>query len=107
MQQQPNHRRALRIQHGLSDRDTRVAALIVEGLRNKLDLLDHQEPAVLEAIIAYLDTLPKNSPECLLVLRSAIRGYTAHALKEAKQRERRLFYGITGKPPEPEPEEGS
>jgi hypothetical protein len=41
----------LRIKSAMSERDTRVAVLIVENIRNALDLLDEQSPAVVEAML--------------------------------------------------------
>jgi hypothetical protein len=89
----------LHIKSTLSERDTRVAVLIVESIRNALDLLDEQSPTVLEAMLELgkesqrAGTFPKHRRE----LREAfIRCVEEQALKEACARERRLFQGIKG-----------
>ena len=89
----------LNIKSALSERDTRVAVLIVESIRNALDLLDEQSPTVLEAMLELgkesqrAGTFPKHRRE----LREAFIKYVEEqALKEARARERRLFQGITG-----------
>jgi hypothetical protein len=89
----------LNIKSALSERDTRVAVLIVESIRNSLDLLDEQSPTVLEAMLDIgrehqrAGAFPKHRRE----LREAFIKYVEEqALKEARARERRLFQGITG-----------
>jgi hypothetical protein len=89
----------LHIKSTLSERDTRVAVLIVESIRNALDLLDEQSPTALEAMLELgkesqrAGTFPKHRRE----LREAfIRCVEEQALKEACARERRLFQGIKG-----------
>jgi hypothetical protein len=88
----------LHIDHDLSERDTRVACLIVEGMRNLLDLLDQQSPSVLEALIDHAKDLqrPGKAPAHRYSLREELRKYTEDALKEARARERRLLRSITG-----------
>ena len=88
----------LRIEHALSERNSRVACLIVEGLRNTIDLLDEQPPLVLEALIDHAKSLrqPGKAPKHRYGLREALIKYTEDALKEAQGRERRLLEGITG-----------
>jgi hypothetical protein len=88
----------LHIDHALSERDTRVACLIVEGIRNLLDLLDQQSPSVLEALIDHAKDLqrPGKAPTHRYGLREELRKYTEDALKEARARERRLLRSITG-----------
>ena len=87
------------IKSALSERDTRVAVLIVESIRNALDMLDQQSPAVIEAMLELgkelqqMGTFPKHRRE---LGEAFIKYVEEHALKEAHARERRLFHGITG-----------
>lgn len=89
----------LQIKSALSDRDTRVAVLIGESLRLALDLLDEQPPTVIEMIVSLAKERQRagNFPKHRRELREALIKYTEEVcLKEARDRERRLFHGITG-----------
>jgi hypothetical protein len=85
------------LKQALSDRDTRVAVLISEAIRNALDLLDEQSPTVIEAMIAVAKEVEPQRPKHRAGVRQAIIEYAEeYCLKEARARERRLFQGITG-----------
>lgn len=96
----------LRIKSALSERDTRVAVLISENIRNAFDLLDEQSPTVIEAMLEYAKEAERGRPKHRAALRQAMMKYAEeYSLKEAKARERRLFQGITGvEEPDLEPE---
>jgi hypothetical protein len=88
----------LRIQAALSERDNRVACLIVEGMRNLFDLLEAQSPSVIEALIEHVKDLqhPGKGVKHRQALRAALIEWGQQSLHEAQARERRLFQGITG-----------
>jgi len=89
----------LHIKTALSDRDTRVAILIGESLRLALDLLDEQPPTVIEAIVSLSKERQRtgNFPKHRRELREALIKYAEEVCwKGARDRERRLFHGITG-----------
>jgi hypothetical protein len=86
------------IQAALSERDSRVACLIVEGMRNLFDLLEEQSPSVIEALIEHTKDAqrPGKAPKQRQALRAALIEWAQQSLREAQERERRLFQGITG-----------
>jgi hypothetical protein len=90
-----DYQRKMRIEHALKERDARVAGMIVESVRHALDLLDEQPPPMLEAICDYLKDLQKTE-KFRRDVRKALCEYAEAALKESRERERRLHEGITG-----------
>jgi hypothetical protein len=86
------------IQAALSERDNRVACLIVEGVRSLCDLLEEQSPPVIEAWIEHLKDMqhPGKGPKHRHALRAALIEFAQQSLREAQARERRLLQGITG-----------
>jgi hypothetical protein len=89
----------LHIKTALSDRDTRVAVVISEAMGNALDLLDEQSPTVIEVIVSLAKERQRtgNFPKHRRELREALIKYAEEVcLKEARDRESRLFHGITG-----------
>jgi hypothetical protein len=86
------------IQAALSERDSRVACHIVEGVRSLCDLLEEQSPAVIEAWIEHLKDMqrPGKGPKHRHALRAALIEWGQQSLREAQAREHRLFHGITG-----------
>jgi hypothetical protein len=90
------YQRKMRIEHALKERDVRIAGMIVESVRHALDLLDHQPPSMLEAICDYLKDLQKTE-RFRHDIRKALCDYAEQALKESRERECRLYEGITGK----------
>jgi hypothetical protein len=87
--------RKIRVEDALRERDVRVAGMIVESIRHALDLLDEQPPSMLEAICDYLKDLQKTE-KFRRDIRKALCDYAEEALKESRERERRLYEGITG-----------
>ena len=85
----------MRIEHALKEQDVRIAGMIVESVRHALDLLDNQPPPVLEAICDYLKDLQKTE-RFRHDIRKALCEYAEQALKVSRERERRLYEGITG-----------
>ncbi|MBO0754425.1 MAG: hypothetical protein J2P54_01075 [Bradyrhizobiaceae bacterium] len=78
----------------LRDRDTRVAALIVEGLRSILDLIDEQPPEILEPLLEHvkeLQLLGSSAPAHRYTIRSDLFRYVEAALAVARDRERRKW----------------
>jgi hypothetical protein len=92
--------RKIRVEDALKERDVRIAGMIVESIRHALDLLDEQPPSMLEPICDYLKDLQKTE-KFRRDIRKALCDYAEEALKESRERERRLYEGITGevKPP--------
>jgi hypothetical protein len=96
-------RKQTQLQRALKQRDVRVASLIVEGFHNSTELLDEQQPAVLEVLIEYVNDLVKNDSAATkrrTILRAALSDYARQALIEAREREDRLYHAITGRPEE-------
>jgi hypothetical protein len=87
--------RKIRIEDALRERDVRIAGMIVESIRHGLDLLDEQSPSMLEAICDYLKDLQKTE-KFRRDIRKALCDYAEEALEESRERERRLYEGITG-----------
>jgi hypothetical protein len=85
----------MRIEHALKEQDVRIAGMIVESVRHALDLLDNQPPPMLEAICDYLKDIQKTE-RFRRDIRKALCDYAEQALKESRERDRRLYEGITG-----------
>ena len=90
-----DYQRKMRIEHALQERDVRIAGMIVESVRHALDLLDEQPASMLEAICDYLKDLQKTE-KFRRDIRKALCEYAEEALKQSRERERRLHEGITG-----------
>jgi hypothetical protein len=97
MDRQSEHLTKLQISTALGQRATRVAVLIVESIHLGIDLIDEQQPAIVEALVEYMEKQAcedKGSPR--RSLRLCLLEYGKRALAEARTRESRLYYGITG-----------
>ena len=90
-----DYQRKMRVEHALRERDARIAGMIVESVRHALDLLDEQSPSMLEAICDYLKDLQRTE-NFRRDIRKALCEYAEDALKQSRERERRLYEGITG-----------
>jgi hypothetical protein len=87
----------MRVQAALKDRNARVASLFVKNVSNAMDLITEQCPAVLEALIGYIDDLQQHpAPPRRQRVRAAIREYVEDVLREEREREDQLQRGITG-----------
>jgi hypothetical protein len=94
-----DHLTKLNISHALGDRSTRVAVLIVENIKNLVEMIEEQPSAVVEALIDHsieLNRTERNTPK--RELREHYIKWCETVLEEAKRRERRLLHGITGIP---------
>ena len=85
----------IRVEDALRERDVRIAGMIVESIRHALDLLDEQPPSMLEAICDYLKDLQRTE-NFRHNIRKALCEYAEEALKQSRERERRLYKGIRG-----------
>jgi hypothetical protein len=85
----------------LKEQYIRSAAHIIEIVKRAMDLIDEQSPPVLESLIDYCDDLRRMDahPKERLAVRAAFAEYCKEALKEAREREDRLYRGITGEEP--------
>jgi hypothetical protein len=100
------HHLKAQIEQALSDRDGRIAVLIVQSMMSVMDLFDEQPPTILEALVSYTRDwhCSGKAPPHRAALRVALIEYSEQMLREARKRERRLYRGITGLD-EPGPEE--
>jgi hypothetical protein len=97
MDRQSEHLTKLQISTALGQRATRVAVLIVESIHLGIDLIDEQQPAIVEALVEHMEKQAREdngSPR--RSLRLCLVEYGKRALAEARTRESRLYYGITG-----------
>jgi hypothetical protein len=98
----------LRIGYALSDRLAPVASAIVHNITTSTRLIDELPAAAIEALLDYSrEQHRRDQPRTELDraykdVRAALLKYGEVALRDAQRRERRLFYGITGIPPEGE-----
>jgi hypothetical protein len=86
-----DHRKELRIRSALNERDTRVACLISESLRNAFDLVEEQSTTVLQAMLdasVEKERTGQYRVQHRRKLRDALREYLEYALQEAHKRER-------------------
>jgi hypothetical protein len=89
----------MRNEHARKERDARFAGLMVEHAQTWASMVDEHSPAVLEAMIDYLKDLQKpdsGAPKRRQKLRAALIEYGEHALGEARRREDKLYYALTG-----------
>jgi hypothetical protein len=87
----------LQIRTALGQRATRMAVLIVESIHLGVDLIDEQQPAIVEALVEHMEKQAhddRGSPR--RSLRLCLLEYGKRALVEARARESRLYYGVTG-----------
>ncbi|MBO0753782.1 MAG: hypothetical protein J2P53_16810 [Bradyrhizobiaceae bacterium] len=69
-----------------------MAALIVEGLRSILDLIDEQPPEVLEPLLEHVnELLGSSAPPHRYAIRSDVFRYIEAALAVARDHERRKW----------------
>jgi hypothetical protein len=87
----------LHIHTALGDRSTRVGVLIFQTIVNSVDLIDEQPTAVIEAVGEHAEKLICEQPKSPRnEFRTALKNYCQYAVAEAKTRERKLYYGLTG-----------
>ena len=85
-----------------------VASAIVHNMTSSTRLIDELPAAAIEAMLSYSrEQHRQDNPRDELghaykEVRAALLKYAEVALRNARMRERRLFYGITGIPPEGE-----
>lgn len=86
------------ITEALRDRNVRMAALVIEGLRHSFDVLDDQPAEILALVLEHTRDLqrPGAAPPHRHELRQAFIKYLEAALAIATDRERQLLRGITG-----------
>jgi hypothetical protein len=94
----------LRIGYALSDRLAPIACAIVDNLKRSTKLIEELPSAAIEAMLDYskeqhrLDR-PRTAVErAYKDVRQALITYGEVALREARERERHLLEGITGRP---------
>jgi len=95
----------LRVEYVLQERDGRLAAHIVEGVKHCMDMVEQLRPPVIEALIEYCEKNAKQFPAPRLPVIECFRRFGQHALKEAREHENRLYYGLTGRPNPDGPDE--
>jgi hypothetical protein len=89
----------MRVEYALQERDARVAAHIVEGIKHVMDMIEALRPPVIEALIDYCEKGEMHHvPADRMEVVGAMRNYARRALKEAREHENRLYYGLTGLP---------
>jgi hypothetical protein len=94
----------LRIGYALSDRLAQIACAIVQNITTSTKLIDDLPSAAIEALLDYsrerhrLDQPRTELDFAYKDVRAALLRYGEVALREARERERRLLYGITGGP---------
>jgi hypothetical protein len=93
----------LRIGYALSDRLTPIACAIVQNITTSTKLIDDLPSAAIEALLEYsrerhrLDQPRTELDRAYKDVRQALITYGEVALREARERERRLLDGITGR----------
>jgi hypothetical protein len=87
----------LQISAALGQQATRVAVLIVESIHLGIDLIDEQQPVIVEALVEHMEKQAREDQgSSRRSLRLCLLEYGKRALAEARTRESRLYYGITG-----------
>jgi len=87
------------IDAALKDTYIRSASHIVEIIKRALDLIDEQSPPVIEALIDYgKDEQHAGKWPGRRDIRACLIAYCENTLKESRERERRLYHGLTGRP---------
>ena len=97
-----DHITKLNISHALGQRSTKVAVLIVEAIRNALELIDQQPSAVVEALVEHAKEIKHTKTDITPKRRellNAMQKYCEVTLQEVQARERRWLQGITGEAP--------
>jgi hypothetical protein len=84
------------IAEALAKHHVRTACTLVDLAVLVFDLFDVQPPAVMEAIIEETERRQTTGPPTRRVLRDAVLQYAGERLREARERERQLYHGITG-----------
>jgi hypothetical protein len=86
------------IDQAIANREARVACLIVDDMRNALNLLDEQPAAVIEAMIEHGTNLllSGNASNHRYRLQAALIEYLEERLREVRASERQLAQAITG-----------
>jgi hypothetical protein len=99
----------LRIGYALSDRLAPIACAIVQDITTSTKLIDDLSSAAIEALLDHcrerhrLDQPRTDLDRAYKDVRAALLKYGEVALREARERERRLLHGITGLPWNEEP----
>jgi hypothetical protein len=84
------------IAEALAKHNVRTACMLVDLGVMWLNLVDVQSPPVLEALIDEAKRRHVTGPKIRQGARQAMIQYVEDRLEEAKERERRLYHGITG-----------
>jgi hypothetical protein len=87
----------MRIKYALKERDARLAALIVESVRNSMDMIEAQSPTTLEVVIEFVKEMEPNLPKARAGVRAALLEFVKCALRRQKEMEYNLLQGLTGK----------
>ena len=93
------HDRHRQINEALNEVHVRSACAIFEALRGIFNLIDEQSPAVLRAFVEFGREWHRTGrgPTHRDVVREVVLEYVEQRLAEARERELRLFEGITGR----------
>jgi hypothetical protein len=90
------------IDAALKDQYIRSASHIVEIIKRAMDLTDEQPPPVLEALMDFCGEMRRQDSHYHNKeregVRTAFHAYFKEALKEAQEREDKLFHALTGIP---------
>jgi hypothetical protein len=84
------------IAEALAKHHVRTACALVDLAVLVFDLFDVQPPAVMEAIIEETERRQTTGPPTRRVLRDAVLQYAGERMREAREREWKLYHGITG-----------
>jgi hypothetical protein len=92
----------LRIGYALSDRLVPLLSSIQQNITNSTNLISDLPSVAIEALLDFSKEQHRNDDarteldKAYKEIRTAYLKYAEIALREARERERRLFYGITG-----------
>jgi hypothetical protein len=92
----------LRIGYALSDRLAPLVSSIQQNITNSTKLISDLPSVAIEALLDFSKEQHRNDhartelDKAYKEIRAAYLKYAEIALREARERERRLFYGITG-----------
>jgi hypothetical protein len=84
------------IAEALAKHNVRTACTLVDLVVLVMDLFDVQSSNVMEALIAETKRRHVTGPKNRQGVREALIQYGKDRLKEARERERRLYHGISG-----------
>lgn len=88
----------IHLPYALRNREVRRACAAVEAVMEAGDRLDSLPPDVLEQVSDYCTEYIKGHPKnAFSEFKSAYINLVVDHMRDAKLRERRLYYGITGK----------